>query len=135
LFRSPRGYLYHWKYWFYLRTGHKYSSLCSCISSSEQCLCFWVDLLKSVDLIYLYLVIFFSLEKLYLNKNCLSSLFYPANNEQYETEITCYKPFQNLCRLLLGNIIIFLLINIIFYIFQWNLDCGYQLKAFKSCFR
>ncbi|QCD77265.1 kinesin family member 1/13/14 [Vigna unguiculata] len=43
------------------------------------------------------------LEKLYLNKNCLSSLFYPANNEQYETEITCYKPFQNLCRLLLGN--------------------------------
>ncbi|XP_047173440.1 tubulin-folding cofactor E isoform X2 [Vigna umbellata] len=43
------------------------------------------------------------LEKLYLNKNCLNSLFYPDNNERYESEVTCYKPFQNLCRLLLGN--------------------------------
>jgi hypothetical protein len=49
----------------------------------------------------------FSLEQLYLNKNCLSSLFYPDNGCQYyESEVTYCKPFQNLRCLLLGNIML-----------------------------
>uniref|UniRef100_A0A368UKI2 CAP-Gly domain-containing protein n=1 Tax=Glycine max TaxID=3847 RepID=A0A368UKI2_SOYBN len=43
------------------------------------------------------------LEKLYLNKNCLKSVFYPDNGGHYESEVTCYKPFQNLRHLLLAN--------------------------------
>lgn len=44
------------------------------------------------------------LEQLYLNKNCLSSLFYPDNGSQYyESEVTGCKPFQKLRCLLLGD--------------------------------
>lgn len=61
---------------------------------------------KSVNLINFVIGIFyFSLEQLYLNKNCLSSLF--DNGWQYhESEVTCCKPFQNLHCLLLGNIML-----------------------------
>ncbi|KAK7412798.1 hypothetical protein VNO78_04433 [Psophocarpus tetragonolobus] len=44
-----------------------------------------------------------SLEKLYLNRNCLNSLFYPDNGGQHDSEVTCYNPFQNLRCLLLGS--------------------------------
>ena len=51
----------------------------------------------------------FSLEQLYLNKNCLNCIFYPDNGRQHESlnnytsEVTCYEPFQKLHCLLLGN--------------------------------
>ncbi|KAL9320647.1 hypothetical protein ACSQ67_012486 [Phaseolus vulgaris] len=65
------------------------------LNLEDNCIDEWNEIMKLSQLR--------CLEKLYLNKNCLNSLFYPDNKEQHESEVTCYKPFQNLCRLLLGN--------------------------------
>ncbi|KAK7303533.1 hypothetical protein RJT34_14440 [Clitoria ternatea] len=65
------------------------------LNLEDNCIAEWNEIVKLSHLR--------CLEQLYLNKNCLNSLFYPDNGEQYESEVTCYKPFQNLRCLLLGD--------------------------------
>ncbi|XP_004486440.1 tubulin-folding cofactor E-like isoform X1 [Cicer arietinum] len=66
------------------------------LNLEDNCIAEWSEIMKLSQLR--------CLEQLYLNKNCLSSLFYPDNGRQYcESEVACYKPFQNLRCLLLGD--------------------------------
>uniref|UniRef100_K7MB24 CAP-Gly domain-containing protein n=2 Tax=Glycine subgen. Soja TaxID=1462606 RepID=K7MB24_SOYBN len=65
------------------------------LNLEDNCIDEWKEIMKLSQLR--------CLEKLYLNRNCLSSLFYPDNGGRYESEVTCYKPFQNLHCLLLAN--------------------------------
>lgn len=65
------------------------------LNLEDNCIDEWNEIMKLSQLR--------CLEQLYLNKNHLNSIFYPDNGGQYESEVTCNKPFQNLRRLLLGN--------------------------------
>ncbi|XP_027362897.1 tubulin-folding cofactor E isoform X4 [Abrus precatorius] len=65
------------------------------LNLEDNCIADWNEIMKLSQLK--------CLEQLYLNKNCLNSLFYPENAGQHESEVMCYKPFQNLRCLLLGN--------------------------------
>ncbi|GAU16632.1 hypothetical protein TSUD_325820 [Trifolium subterraneum] len=66
------------------------------LNLEDNCIAEWSEIMKLSQLR--------CLEQLYLNKNCLSSLFYPDNGCQYyESEVTSCKPFQNLRCLLLGD--------------------------------
>ncbi|RDX77697.1 Tubulin-folding cofactor E, partial [Mucuna pruriens] len=70
--------------------GYDYLRL---LNLEDNCIDEWNEIMKLSQLRWL----------LYLNRNCLNSLFYPDNGGQCESEVTCYKPFQNLRCLLLGN--------------------------------
>ncbi|XP_057433128.1 tubulin-folding cofactor E [Lotus japonicus] len=65
------------------------------LNLEDNCIAEWKEIMKLSQLR--------CLEQLYLNKNCLSSLFYPDNYSLYESEVKCCKPFQNLRCLLLGD--------------------------------
>ena len=65
------------------------------LNLEDNCIDEWKEIMKLSQLR--------CLEKLYLNNNCLKSVFYPDNGGHYESEVTCYKPFQNLRHLLLAN--------------------------------
>ncbi|CAL5184106.1 unnamed protein product [Lathyrus oleraceus] len=66
------------------------------LNLEDNCIAEWSEIMKLSQLR--------CLEQLYLNKNCLSSLFYPDNGLQYhDSEVTDCKPFQNLRCLLLGD--------------------------------
>ncbi|KAK7331245.1 hypothetical protein VNO77_25465 [Canavalia gladiata] len=65
------------------------------LNLEDNCIAEWNEIMKLSQLK--------CLKQLYLNRNCLNSLFYPDNGRQYESEVICYKPFQNLRCLLLGN--------------------------------
>ncbi|XP_045806398.1 tubulin-folding cofactor E [Trifolium pratense] len=66
------------------------------LNLEDNCIAEWSEIMKLSQLR--------CLEQLYLNKNCLNSLFYPDNGCQYyESEVTSCKPFQNLRCLLLGD--------------------------------
>ncbi|MED6109337.1 hypothetical protein PIB30_032559 [Stylosanthes scabra] len=71
-----------------------FNSLCL-LNLDDNCIVEWDEVMKLSQLR--------CLEQLYLNKNCLKSIFYPDNNQQNESEATSYKPFQNLHCLLLGD--------------------------------
>ncbi|XP_061366915.1 tubulin-folding cofactor E isoform X2 [Gastrolobium bilobum] len=73
---------------------HGFDSL-RLLNLEDNCIAEWNEIMKLSQLR--------CLEQLYLNKNCLNSLFYPDDGSQHESEVTCYKPFQNLCCLLLGD--------------------------------
>ncbi|OIV91902.1 hypothetical protein TanjilG_17894 [Lupinus angustifolius] len=65
------------------------------LNLEDNCIAEWDEIVKLSQLR--------CLEQLYLNKNSLNSLFYPDKSSQYEPEVACYKPFQNLSCLLLGD--------------------------------
>lgn len=66
------------------------------LNLEDNCIAEWSEVMKLSQLR--------CLEQLYLNKNCLSSLFYPDDGSQYyESEVTGRKPFQKLRCLLLGD--------------------------------